>query len=727
MVEEPASIALPALNFRSYDYRKTSAKVYYLLGLIAHDRTEDALKVAKEFGRESNSYFPTTAVREMERAGFTPQLNNFFREVLKQDPELPFWEEYVRLAAHAGKTAEMVELVRTTSESSSLSANQRLRLQALLHRALLADNKIEDGVAELRKLIQASAKFPYVESLSTELNTGALAVNLAEIGYLLNRTNWIEEGVAAAKEAVPEEKERELIWGDSTTVSLAKLLTKLNRSAEAEAVLGSALERSLKSANAPRSFNSSSSTVQILGALVRLYHQSGRNSDVLYLFDNAANWGVKDLKDLPAGVLEDDDLPPHVTNRSAAKPIGYYAAAALAKTGRNDEARNILDATLNSSPGCDRLYELLLELEGDHALAKLDEIFARDQFEERPLIWKAHWLRMHDRLEDAEQAARKAIAIDPSDGEEGAGDRLRAYAELTTIRAARGDQKEAAFLRGAVEAIRESERADQFYAAGLLLRAISMYEASLTHFADAYCIHARLAVQLSELGKHEEAAEHYRKAYELMPVSFGRVESHCFGCEQAFDGFRAQSVAEKVFGELIQKTPNNPQVHYLFGYLREEQSRYGEAMEHYQAAVKLDPDYLNAWLKIFKIGEQSRISSADRDEAVFNILRLDPRQRHGSVSFERVTDLKTLWEKVAEAHAKIPVKPLTLYPLSASKAELEKRLHLSAEAERSAYLNYQYTVASFAGTTPAAAIAQNKFIQAAQQMIDRSRSLGMEF
>src|SRR5205807_2349007 len=140
---------------------------------------------------------------------------------------------------------------------------------------------------------------------------------------------------------------------------------------------------------------------------------------------------------------------------------------------------------------------LLIELEPTNSVNRLDQLFARDAFEERPLIWKAHWLRTHGQFETAEEAARRAISIDPSDGEEGPGDRMRAYAELAEIRAARGDAKEAEFFRGAVAAIRESELADRFHAAGLLKRAVKMYEDSLKHFADAYCIQSRLAIQLA--------------------------------------------------------------------------------------------------------------------------------------------------------------------------------------------------------------------------------------
>ena len=56
-------------------------------------------------------------------------------------------------------------------------------------------------------------------------------------------------------------------------------------------------------------------------------------------------------------------------------------------------------------------------------------------------------------------------------------------------------------------------------------------------------------------GTVAEALEHYRRAYELMPSSFGRVESHCFGCESVFQSAEAQSIAEQVFTDIIRKSP----------------------------------------------------------------------------------------------------------------------------------------------------------------------------
>ena len=54
----------------------------------------------------------------------------------------------------------------------------------------------------------------------------------------------------------------------------------------------------------------------------------------------------------------------------------------------------------------------------------LDELFSRDRFEERPLIWKAKILLEQKKLDDAQRTIEQAIAIDPSDGEQGKGSRM---------------------------------------------------------------------------------------------------------------------------------------------------------------------------------------------------------------------------------------------------------------------------------------------------------------
>jgi len=89
-------------------------------------------------------------------------------------------------------------------------------------------------------------------------------------------------------------------------------------------------------------------------------------------------------------------------------------------------------------------------------------------------------------------------------------------------------------------------------------KALALYEEALGIFADAYCIQSRLALRYESLGDSENALKYYQRAFELMPDSFGRIESHCFGCEGAFGSPVAQGVAERVFTALAEKPDAKP-------------------------------------------------------------------------------------------------------------------------------------------------------------------------
>lgn len=691
-----------------------NAKLYYFLGLIARNRTTDAINVTKHFDRNSGAYFASDIVKQMERAGLTQQLNVFFAGLLKDNPECSFWSEYVQVAAHSGHADEALQLVRTTLQHGDLSQRSRQQLTALLPTALLANDEVDEAVKELRHNFTNSTA-PTAGYVDEDAQP---ALRLATLGKLLNRSDWLEEGLNQARKRMTNESESQTrIYYAS---HLAQMLSSLDRGPEAEDVLAVCLRNAVQSSGQrANSFDGmeGSSAAAILAELVRVYHHAGRSEDVLRLVDESPDWGASDL--IQADRLTQYDLFEEGSGHHRGLPVSYYVASALLKGGRKAEAMKIVDHLLEDHGGSDRLYELLLQVEATNPIPKLEAIYAKDRFEERPLIWEAHWLRTQGRLDEAEAAARKAISIDPSDGEEGPGDRMRAYAELAEIRAARNDDKEATFFRGVVAAIRESEQADRFHSAGLLKRAVKMYEDALNHFADAYCIQSRLAIQLADLGMHEQAEEHYRRAYELMPDSFGRIESHCFGCERAFDGEKAQGIAEKVFTQLAQKTSPKPQVFYLLGYLRDEQERPKDAVDQYRQAVKLDPDYLNAWLKLSENGAKVFLPENERDEIVFNLIRLDPHHRHSRFNVSYVADLAALWQDAAAntdlQHAH---KLRSLYPLPASKRKLEEKGN-DPMRQRLEMMRH-YEEGEDEDGSPAGLVSQNAFIRVGMVLVGRS-------
>ncbi len=716
------------------NYEKQGARTYYLMALIVRGRTDDAAQFARRVGDEDDG-FESAAVEALERAGFASALDNFLHELLSKSPELPSWDTYISVAAQTGNTERMLDLARSVAAKPDLGRQKSSGIRENLYRALLAADQVEEGVKELRSLLAAAPNAGgrnvrrFRAGAMRSIDWGDHALTLARLGYLLEKPEWIDEGVAAA---TPKPDASATPGNDYTeadqTRNLVQVLIEVGRLADAEKLLTDQLAKAIKQTSGQRGLRDMamimgrSAATEPLKSLVALYHRAGRPEDVLVLLEQSAHWGAKDIAQLLSqgvgGIDFESFTGVHDLKGPRGNRLAAAAASALIHAGRKTEARAIVDSMLDQAGGDDRAYELLIQLGGPEAVPRLDALFARDQFEERPLIWKALLLHQAGKEEDAEKIARQAIAIDPSDGEQGKGDRMRVYAVLADIRAARGDTKEAEFLRGVVRAIRLSERADDFHAAGLLSRAVRMYQDALNHFADAYCIQSRLAVQLTALGQHELAAKHYEKAFELMPDSFGRVESHCFGCESTFAGTQAQSTAERVFSTLAANNPTKPQIHYLLGYLRQEQERGQDALPHFRRALQLDPDYLNAWVHLGQLAQDQRLPAAERDGIAFNILRLDPLGRHTSPDIGTVWDLRRLWTAV-EATTKFQVKtPATLLPLPASREAIEKQ-EQEAKGQTEPSMSY-YTHYSFAGRTaasPGEAMAQHQLIAAIGELI----------
>jgi tetratricopeptide (TPR) repeat protein len=643
------------------DGDRTRAAIFYLAGLIAAERIDDATALVRKLSdNERGAYINgQELITALAKTGSHRRAYEILRKIVSENPSSRLWQPYLALAAEVGKSAEALETVKTVAAKKDLKEEERQLAEPHLVRALLAADETAEAISRIRGGQPSSQ--PSSAVTNQPLDT---ALELARLGILLEKPDLAKEGIDAALSAM-KDLSPEHFWGTSESAGqLAAMLRKLDRGPEAAELLIAAMQKGVQAPN----LDFASRTRKLRPLLIELlatYHRAGRHADIVSLIDKAPYWGYADL----AGFIEEDDAD--------GRPVGYYLAAALAATDRKAEARKIVEVLLDLRPGYDPAYELLVQVipDRDEAMARLDALVGADRFEERPLIWKADLLRAAGRLVEAEQTARKAIAIDPSDGEQPRGDRMRAYAVLASILEAKiagpKTAKEAQLYRNVVKAIRMSEDADQLHAAGLLRRAVRLYKQSLAIFADAYCIQSRLAVQLAESGDFEAAEPHYRKAYELMPDSFGRVESHCFGCEGAFRGTLAQKIAEEVFTRLAKERPDKPQTHYLLGYLREQQGRYADAVDPLRRAVKLDPDYLNAWTALADLPQEAGLPPAEREAAAFNIIRLDPRQRHSHVSLHSVRDARALWAAVERAATQQPVRPTSLYALPAATEALK--------------------------------------------------------
>lgn len=710
-------------------YDRQQAKNYYLFALIAHGRDDEATQIAVEIGQNGQADF-SPALKEMDTAGYSQQIYSFLYKLLSKHPELSYWDLLNSTAAAAGKTPDVLALVKSAIANPNLTSTQVIALKQQLYKTLLADDKADEAVSIMEKLAADASQ-------STQISKAEIDFNLTELGILLDRPDWRDRGLAACEKdaADPNQVGNTDMTSnvDEFDHNIVDVLLQLGRGPEAEKLLGDVLKAQIAQYQSNpqtqqqyiyqikarqlemqyvrfrRGFDiedygggMTSGPGATLLELASLYSRTGRDADVIYLVDHSPDWGAGDLSSL---YLSDD---------SVGEPFGYIVAKALANSGDKERAVTLLQATLRGKPGFDPGYELLLSLQGDQALPFLDEMFAGNQFEKRPLIWKAEQLRRDGKLADAEAIARKAIAIDPSDGNSRHGMRMRAFAELADILTAEGDTKQATDMRNVVDAIRIAEKADDFRVAGLLTHAISLYNQALTHFADAYCIQSRIALQYVAMGDYHDAEIHYRRAYELMPSSFGRIESHCFGCEGVFDGPIPQSIADQVFTKLDAEEPSKPQVHYLLGYLREQQGRDSEAAAEFEKAVALDPDYINAWIHLGDDADNVHLDAAHRDAIAINLLRLDPSGASASSILSQTSDLGVVYKAGEEAlkRAPAPESPSTLYAMPLSQAELDE-----AEKSPSPYpgINpYAYEYASLgssgAVTAPGQFVGENSVL-----------------
>ncbi len=372
--------------------------------------------------------------------------------------------------------------------------------------------------------------------------------------------------------------------------------------------------------------------------MAEIYAKAGRWADVRALLEQGQWWKADDLRDV-------------LTDSAFFTPLGVIAAEAFFRTGQAADAHRILDAFFARDLGEDRAYELLLAMDGDQAFAKLEALAQLNPFQARPYIWEGVILLRQGKATEAEKVLRQAIAIDPSDGESRHGDRMRAYDVLAQALDAQGRTEDAKVYHHAIQAIRLAESADDYFNSGLTARGLQMYRDALGIFTDAYCIQSRLAKDLYGEGRFAEAAEHYQRAFELMPASFGRMESHCFGCEGVFAGPLAVSIAEKVFTTSVRTHPELPQAHYLLGMFYDNVGRHAEAADSFAQAVKLDPLYINAWSHLQENLRQLPAHGARANEAALALARLTPGGLNYDADADEVTDLAALWKIVAEKTA----------------------------------------------------------------------------
>ena len=682
---------------RSNRWYRELAEAAYLTQLIIGQRNADVVARLEQAGKRSERLLQQLPLDDL--AEHRPQeLCDLLRDLLRKEPERPLWSIYGQLAGQLGRAEELqqmlhdhraaaahqgqlIELLLAADDVDGAVVAIRAQLEVQLHPPAPVTPKVEDAAAATDE--------DEDEDQPTESRPAGneLALRLLTLGTVLKRPELVSEAVVAygVLPASPTNA-----W-DQEASRRTQLLVTNGQAVLAEHLLAASLAL-------PAKHEWDNAAVGALAGLVRLYVAVGRSADAVTLLTSAEDWGVEDFSQLHDGADSHEGRP----------PLAVVAGTAFAEVGKPVEARRLALLALDQEPACDAAYVLLRRLDGAQAGEVCERLRRSDALEERPLIWLAQLQLDAGQPAAAEKLARLAMEMDPSDGDQGPGDRMRARAVLAEALAKLGRADEAKPLQTVIAAIRAGEAADVLLRAGLATRAAEAYRVSEAILDRTYCVQSRMAVTLAKLGRDKEAAVHFRRAFELMPKAFGRMESHCFGCEGVFGGVDAKRIAEEVFTGLVEREPKNPRHQYLLGYLRSQQERHADAASAFRAAIALDPDYFNAISHLLELDDELRLPRAERERLALALMRLDPGHHHHQVAVDQIRDLGALFTLVA-AHAeeiRLAPRPVLTMPKPAKPAQINS------------WHSYADERASFA--SPGAVVAQHSLLQTAISLLDDS-------
>jgi len=162
--------------------------------------------------------------------------------------------------------------------------------------------------------------------------------------------------------------------------------------------------------------------------------------------------------------------------------------------------------------------------------------------------------------------------------------------------------------------------------------------------------HLNLGLLLEKLGRHEEAAAHYRAAMKLDPqhalahLNLGIALQNLGETEKAFAEFH----------EAARLDPNSATPQLNLGLLLDKLGRHEEALTEFRAAVKIDPQsavaHLNLGVALQRIGQSER-AVAEFHEAA----RLDPDSATAQLNLGTYAARQGQWEE-AETHFRAAIR-----------------------------------------------------------------------
>ena len=119
---------------------------------------------------------------------------------------------------------------------------------------------------------------------------------------------------------------------------------------------------------------------------------------------------------------------------------------------------------------------------------------------------------------------------------------------------------------------------------------ITLYEATLEKNPGCWMAHSNLGFALAQVGRRQEAIEHYKQALQFKP-DFPEVHNN-MGVE--FDQAGRPQKAIEYYEQALALKPDYPMAHYNLGVALDHVGQPQEAIRHYEEALRLKPDYPEA-------------------------------------------------------------------------------------------------------------------------------------
>ncbi|RYG36724.1 hypothetical protein EON81_08910, partial [bacterium] len=354
-------------GYTTREQAASRARSYYLIGLVLEGREAEALKIAKALGAAlNNSDLFSNDDPDIEALVGTPKFTKFLGELVKGNPKSSLWTLYTVSATRSRNVPAIVASLNAELSRPNLSADTRAALRTRLASAYLAMDKVDEGLAVMKKLLSDAPTGAQGAGGGVTLYT---AIQYARIGHLLNRPAVVEEGLAMAKKLGLGQPGMEFM---GASYSLVDLLMDLGRPAEAEKI---AIANYAAYATMGDSMvgMGGMQTNPGLSTLLTVYYKQNRPEEVRILLDKAPDWGMSDISELAAANS--------YTSDGGEGSSGFIAAWALAKTGETAKAEALIYRVLANSPGFDPAYSLFVELKGKDSLPALDRLFSADQFQ----------------------------------------------------------------------------------------------------------------------------------------------------------------------------------------------------------------------------------------------------------------------------------------------------------------------------------------------------------